>query len=216
MCADLTSHSTHIPKAFWEFARMDEEDSNDEMAAAMGFSSFGGAKKRKFDQTNSPKTSKPDSSGANSTKLGVRTKTMADGTESGAKTGVTNEAGETTDPAGNASQSQPPSISKPSKTKGKQKQKQPAASGLAAFLNLGKGLPEKPLTGDKDETDVPLTQDAQTSPDTADMISFGGEPIPRAKLNMLRSGVKNENGDTAYFLPSFVEDPWANLRKSKS
>ncbi|MCJ1364318.1 hypothetical protein MMC16_003428 [Acarospora aff. strigata] len=28
----------------------------------------------------------------------------------------------------------------------------------------------------------------------------------------LRKGLKNENGDTAYFDPSFVEDPWEELR----
>lgn len=54
---------------------MDEEE-NIDIAAAMGFGSFGGTKKRKYDQASSPK-SKADASGANSTKLGVRTKKTA-------------------------------------------------------------------------------------------------------------------------------------------
>ena len=31
-------------------------------------------------------------------------------------------------------------------------------------------------------------------------------------LDALRHGVKNENGDMVYFLPSFLEDPWKDLR----
>jgi hypothetical protein len=59
---------------------MDEEE-NDEIAAAMGFASFGGTK-RKYDHTNSPKAkAAADASGANSTKLGVRMKTMGSAEE---------------------------------------------------------------------------------------------------------------------------------------
>ena len=31
-------------------------------------------------------------------------------------------------------------------------------------------------------------------------------------LQALRDGVRNESGDVVYFLPSFLEDPWKNLR----
>jgi hypothetical protein len=34
-----------------------------------------------------------------------------------------------------------------------------------------------------------------------------------ANLGALRKGVRNARGDTAYFLPSFLEDPWESLRK---
>ncbi|KIV98614.1 uncharacterized protein PV09_09606 [Verruconis gallopava] len=34
------------------------------------------------------------------------------------------------------------------------------------------------------------------------------------ELEAYRKGVKNENGDIAWFLPSFIEDPWAKLEKS--
>lgn len=39
-----------------------------------------------------------------------------------------------------------------------------------------------------------------------------GERGGRIDLQALRHGVKNENGDVAYFLPSFIEDPWEGLR----
>ena len=32
----------------------------------------------------------------------------------------------------------------------------------------------------------------------------------------INPNAKDENGDTAYFLPSFVEDPWEKLMKSDS
>lgn len=45
-------------------------------------------------------------------------------------------------------------------------------------------------------------------------MSFGGPPITRGELNALKFGVRNRNGDTAYFLPNFVEDPWAHLPRA--
>jgi hypothetical protein len=47
------------------------------------------------------------------------------------------------------------------------------------------------------------------------MVSFGGPPVSKAELNALRFGVKNENGDTIYFLPNFVENPWEKLKSGK-
>lgn len=35
-------------------------------------------------------------------------------------------------------------------------------------------------------------------------------------LQALRRGVVNARGDMAYFLPSFVEDPWEKLETKKS
>jgi hypothetical protein len=34
------------------------------------------------------------------------------------------------------------------------------------------------------------------------------------ELEAYRKGVKQENGDLAWFLPSFIEDPWAKLEKT--
>ena len=36
----------------------------------------------------------------------------------------------------------------------------------------------------------------------------GSEP----SLEALRNGVRNEQGDMVYFMPSFLEDPWKDLR----
>jgi hypothetical protein len=35
------------------------------------------------------------------------------------------------------------------------------------------------------------------------------------ELEAYRKGVKKDNGDLAWFLPSFIEDPWAKLEKEK-
>ncbi|KAK3674439.1 hypothetical protein LTR78_005525 [Recurvomyces mirabilis] len=36
--------------------------------------------------------------------------------------------------------------------------------------------------------------------------------LEQATLQDLRQGVKNERGDTVYFQPSFIEDPWKDLK----
>ncbi|KAF2688017.1 hypothetical protein K458DRAFT_415092 [Lentithecium fluviatile CBS 122367] len=190
------------------------EDVDDEVAAAMGFSSFGATKKRKFDQTGSPKA-KVDASGANMTQLGVRPRVVAKGEDAGADAATEIvETIEATDPAGNASQSEshPRASSTNAKSKGKDKQKQKAATGLADFLSRGHTLPEKPPTVDASHDTHDAAPVAQKEHDASGMVSFGGAPLPQAELNALRSGVRDENGDTAYFLPSFVDDPWKNWK----
>ena len=183
-----------------EPANMDmDEEENADIAAAMGFASFGGTKKRKFDHANSPKA-RPDvndASGANSTKLGVRTKKVASAEDIDAEdlsSGFVHQEAQ--------AQSNAPSRSKANQT---------ADSGLASFLARGQDLPEHaPTTESASRLAAPVDQPV------AEMISFGGPSISRAELNALRNGVRTDNGDTAYFLPSFVEDPWAKLRKGGS
>jgi hypothetical protein len=165
---------------------MDEEE-NADIAAAMGFASFGGTKKRKFDHANSPKA-KADASGANSTQLGVRTKKVASTEEKDVNGLATDTATQDICPT-----TQP---------------QEPLGSGLAAFLARGQTLPEKPSSAQHEQA-VP----AQSDRAATEMVSFGGPQISRAELNALRHGVQLDNGDTAYFLPSFVEDPWERLRK---
>ena len=161
---------------------MDMDEENDDIAAAMGFSSFGGSKKRKFEQASSP-VAQDSASGANSTQLGVRPKNISQQTP---------KDGTSAAPSNN-------SASKPTK---------PTPTGLAEFLARGKTLPEKPPQ--VEESPSAAGQDDTRATET---VSFGGKPITHAELNALRFGVRNENGDTAYFLPSFVEDPWANLKR---
>lgn len=166
---------------------MEDFEENDEMAAMMGFSSFGGTKKRKFDQASSPKASDEYSaSGANSTELGVRTKVSSKEEQSALVHDAT---------------SPPQTSSKPP----------PQASGLASFLARGQGLPEKPPKAAHGFEEAPGTVDA-SAPQT---ISFGGPAISQAELNALKFGIKDQNGVAAYFLPSFVEDPWERLISSR-
>lgn len=179
---------------------MEDED----IAAAMGFSSFGSAKKRKFDQTNSPKARAAGVSGANSTKLGVRPKTAAE--VQGQKVQATIDTVVSSTDAEDAAQSH----SHPTTTKVEGKQKQPAATNLADFLARGQTLPDK-----SSHTQSLANPPIQDDPSATYTVSFGGPCITQAELNALRSGVKDENGDTAYFLPSFVEDPWERFGNLK-
>jgi hypothetical protein len=166
---------------------MDEED-NDDIAAAMGFASFGGTKKRKFDHTNLPKA-KADASGANSTQLGVRTKKAASAQETETENTPTDHLNQA---AHAFSSVQPETAPEPA-----------GEPGLADIIAYAQTLPDKP------PGNFPPSGDQFT----AEMLSFGGPSISRAELNALRNGVRNEHGDTAYFLPSFVEDPWEKFRK---
>jgi hypothetical protein len=172
---------------------MDEEE-NDEIAAAMGFASFGGTKKRKFDHTNSPKA-KADASGANNTKLGVRTKKVASTEETEVLEPLANPFNQT-------------AYAFPS-VQAENAAKPVGGSGLTDFLARAQTLPQKP----PDTVDV-RAHPAQINQSATEMLSFGGPPISRAELNALRNGVRNENGDITYFLPSFVEDPWEKPKKS--
>jgi len=175
-----------------------DDDENDEIAAAMGFASFGGTKKRKFDHAASPKAG-PDASGANSTKLGVRSKKFPNEDEINLDDAVSDAVSDFTNPTPQPHNSAP----------GKATKSQPADSGLAAFLARGQNLPEKPAATESNTPNLAMS----TDPPATEMVSFGGPAISKAELNALRHGVRMENGDTAYFLPSFAEDPWARLRK---
>lgn len=170
-----------------------EDMEDDEIAAAMGFSSFGGTKKRKYDQTNSPRT-KADASGANTTLLGVRSKIKLDTAQESSDNGTGPEA----------SSHEIGSQQALAKNEPKQKLKQPAAAGLAAFLSRGQEISDRPATEGTHVAVHPPRDDSSASL----MVSFGGSPIPQAELAALRNGVVDENGDRAYFLPSFVNDPW--------
>ena len=166
---------------------MENFDENDEMAAMMGFSSFGGTKKRKFDQTNSPAKEEYSASGANSTELGVRIK-APENRPSGGEDAPSSAATATV-----ATNKSPP-------------------TGLASFLARGQVLPAKPSQAASVQPDV----SSQILPSASELVSFGGSSIPRAELNALRHGVRNEQGDMAYFLTSFVEDPWERLSTSRT
>ncbi|KAK8215481.1 hypothetical protein BKA81DRAFT_405796 [Phyllosticta paracitricarpa] len=96
------------------------------------------------------------------------------------------------------------------------KSKETVPTGLAAFLARGKELPEKPSTGPSNFTpdsagaNVPVA----SLPETSDTQS--GSNFVEPDLQALRNGIRDENGDIAYFLPSFIEDPWMRLERKAS
>ncbi|KAF2799435.1 hypothetical protein K505DRAFT_321142 [Melanomma pulvis-pyrius CBS 109.77] len=182
-----------------------EEEEDPDITAMMGFGSFGGTKKRKFDQTNSPK-SRMDASGANSTQLGVRIKPdlEEEHQELHDTNGTTIHNGPTND-------AQPQSHAPSSKAKGKRNQQE--AAGLASFLARAQTLPETPHNAE--ESAMPSTQNESVQNLHAATFSYGGPSISETELYALRRGIKDDAGDTAYFLPSFVEDPWENLLQQR-
>ncbi|KAF2477966.1 uncharacterized protein BDR25DRAFT_206684 [Lindgomyces ingoldianus] len=167
-------------RQLYTLLEMEEAD----IAAAMGFSAFGGTK-RKYDETNSQRA-KASTSGANSTRLGVRSK-------------ITLEA------QNNEAESEPNQPA--SKADGKLKQS--AATGLAEFLSRGKEIEQN-----RSKPEAPADPSSRDNT-SAVPISFGGAPISHDELAALRKGVKDEAGDIAYFLPSFVQDPWEQLWKNR-
>lgn len=55
---------------------------------------------------------------------------------------------------------------------------------------------------------VPLRERKAPSAQNQAPVVAGGKPT----MEDLRHGVRNAKGDVAYFLPSFLEDPWEGLQ----
>lgn len=59
---------------------------------------------------------------------------------------------------------------------------------------------------------------AERRPEAAQVSTMAGTNTTRTAgtdkptLEALRNGVRNECGDMVYFLPSFIEDPWRDLK----
>ncbi|KAK5138035.1 hypothetical protein LTR08_005832 [Meristemomyces frigidus] len=86
-------------------------------------------------------------------------------------------------------------------------------------LSKGKGANDVPL-GIRNGRETMAYGDSTSAsdggvapkPKSAPGPSAPSELTGQARLQALRQGLKNERGDMAYFLPSFIEDPWKNLR----
>ena len=98
-----------------------------------------------------------------------------------------------------------------------------AAMGFSSFggtkkRRLSQAEEKHTQTSSPQAADTKNTRSPATSPQdeaaTVTDVSFGGPSIPRAELGALRQGVIDASGDKAYFLPSFVEDPWAKTRNA--
>ena len=104
--------------------------------------------------------------------------------------------------------------------KGKQNQSGP--SGLAQFLARGGAFKQDVPASESGDfgakhspdavlpSDTPLPTKPTASIPSIPLGTFGCEDT-----HVLRKGVRNVQGDVAYFLPSFVEDPWRNQRKER-
>lgn len=226
----------------------DDIDIDPEIAAAMGFSSFGNQlndKKRKFNRQDTfVDASKLNSSrtGANSIQLGARQKkTPSIGTlrssqqddkdgEEWLDPGYVDESVDMNEesslsadtvlpPQASPSNFEPTNRANP-RSKGRQNQSGP--SGLAQFLARGEAfkqvVPASEIgdSGTKHSLNAVFPSDPSlpTEP-TASIPSMPLGTFGREDTHVLRKGVRNAQGDVAYFLPSFVEDPWENQRKER-
>ena len=92
----------------------------------------------------------------------------------------------------------------------------------------GGGLPSRPLATQggssaphRNDEHVAATSASPTA-DHAKNAFPSGVPVEIfdkltwKELEAYRKGIKDKNGDLAYFLPSFIEDPWTKLEKSGS
>lgn len=205
----------------------DTEDVGDEdvgidpaIAAAMGFTSFGKEPSRKRRKPNDDafidkKAKNPrgqaQMSGANNVTLGLRKSAPvaaghleAQGADNGAGNGAKTEM-----------------------KKSSTKDKPAGASGLAGFLARAQTVSSTPpATRDRQgsEAMAPITKTtAWTSMATvsAEHPESRGDATRTSRsaqpsLEDYRRGVKNDKGDLVIFLPSFLEDPWKDLEKTKT
>lgn len=193
---------------------MEEMEIDPEIAAAMGFTSFGASNKRKFTGTSDSYVEGQDNNkrknqmatfgtGANDAPLGTRTTTTTNADVDGRIMDV-------------------PSKDKVTNTNGKAKDKQKkggAPLGLADYISWGNSVPEAPTQSAPQAetstvavaaTNAPVATAAQQTNTTIPSNWPQGMPGPE-ELAALRRGVRNARGDTAYFLPSFIQDPWEGL-----
>jgi hypothetical protein len=178
---------------------MDDTDIDPEIAEAMGFSSFGGTKRRKFNHDAVVDT-QPHKSGANTAPLGSRTA-----------------------PANGHSQQLP--VGQPSYPayQSYQNPSQPNAGGPSQMYQHGFDLPKRPPKWPETQTQTQTPEkpaDSQNLETSSPTTAFPtGVPkgffdkLTWKELEAFRKGVKDENGDVAFFLPSFIEDPWAKLER---
>ncbi|KAL1310941.1 hypothetical protein AAFC00_001164 [Neodothiora populina] len=196
---------------------MDDSEIDPEIAAAMGFTGFGAqpnSKRRKYNHDadtfvdgqsrDDDSAQQPSGSGANTTALGVRSKVQAQGADVDVDV----------DANGEITQVETDVRDEKKKTKGKKKQGGPPL-GLADYIAWGESVtsqappavvPSQPLA-------------AETVLATPAIEYYGGagaeswpQGMPsREELAKSRRGVQNARGDMAYFMPSFIEDPWKEL-----
>ena len=205
---------------------MDDDDISIDpaIAAQMGFSSFGAkgsSTKRKYhdasfvdgQEDQDTKQKKHAGSGANNVALGQRGTGKKDIMEDNPSGSITTRA--VGGSVGEGSEE---------KLKSGAKEKKAAPSGLAAFLSRGQTVTEVQVFTSQDRAAIEAEHGISTSTNaakagsTATMAATLEEPgDSRARTpnqQAYRHGIKNDQGDMAYFLPSFIEDPWKELKSA--
>lgn len=201
---------------------MDPDDIDPEIAAAMGFDSFGGkpSKRRKFNhdaavidgQDSSDQHNAQSGSGANNMPLGVRTKPAP------AETPATGDKAE--DGAAQGAQDGGAGAKEAKKSKAKKG----APRGLADYISWGNSVPQPFVSATEPEPKPDMRAgveavevgDAVVGKEAVVTGGLSAESWPQGmpseeELRALRRGVKNRDGDMVYFQWSFIEDPWREL-----
>ncbi|KAF2835590.1 hypothetical protein M501DRAFT_941422 [Patellaria atrata CBS 101060] len=78
---------------------------------------------------------------------------------------------------------------------------------IGARLPRAQSLPSRPPALEQEQNQQPA---ATTS---VQQLQWAND---RENLNTLAQGVRDANGDIAYYMPSFVEDPWASWREKQA
>ncbi|KAF1356214.1 hypothetical protein BDV97DRAFT_365001 [Delphinella strobiligena] len=206
---------------------------NPEIAATMGFGSFGAQpqnKRRKFTHNAvvegqsdvSNKSAKPSGSGANTTMLGVRSKPP----HISSAEPLQIDGNGTTQDVDSAAVNEESKIKEKAKIKAKGK-KGGAPLGLADYVAWGNKItpqtvPQAPqintesAVSSAEPASKPAAEPHVNNATTTQNGGAGAKSWPQGmpdqqELAALRRGIKNARGDMAYFLPSFIEDPWNGL-----
>lgn len=82
-----------------------------------------------------------------------------------------------------------------------------AGSGLAGFLAMGQKLPDPPIKPSSEPSSTPADSALQASQEIGQPTSHDAM---KGVVHSAESG-QAASQDAAYFLPSFIEDPWSKL-----
>lgn len=194
-----------------------------EIAAIMGFSSFGSKNKRRREnqgENKVAKTSRPDSE-VETTGKSVVSEIAAPGTSTTDQPLATVPEVQAIKPDAAESreavyQRQPET---PIKHSHQKRKRSPVATSLADFLARGKNLPDRPETSaaEKDEAvaasaAAPDVQEMTIPPTANPILEKTLEELTPTDLSAFTYGVPNEKGDLVFFQMNFLDDPWETLR----
>lgn len=185
---------------------MDETEIDPAIAAAMGFTSFGVSKKRKYHHSdtvvdaplapNPQHSSKLSATGINKMRLGEKRASPAEARPKMDDPGYTDDAASKGTSASQHAVGTTGPHERTSRQAERSMQTRPRIFEMLAAQTSSAALPRPP----------------PASFPQGPVITATGKQLGQAELQALRKGVRNGRGDTVYFLPSFVEDPWASLR----